>query len=121
MWLNTPTAPLEASGTSGQKASLNGIPNLSVLDGWWFEGYNKQNGWAIEGDGDDATANSIYDLLEYEIAPRFYDRDSQGVPKDWIGLMKETIRSIAAPFSARRMLKEYVEKLYLLGDNGTRD
>ena len=121
VWLNTPTAPLEASGTSGQKASLNGIPNLSVLDGWWFEGYNKQNGWAIEGDGDDATANSIYNLLEYEIAPRFYDRDAQGIPKDWIGLMKETIRSIAAPFSARRMLKEYVEKLYFLGENGTRD
>ena len=118
VWLNTPIPPFEASGTSGQKASLNGIPNLSVPDGWWFEGYNRHNGWSIEGDDDDSTANSIYDLLENEITTCFYDRDSQDIPKQWIALMKETIRSIAAPFSARRMMKEYVQKLYLPGENG---
>lgn len=112
VWLNNPLPPNEASGTSGQKAALNGIPNLSVLDGWWFEGYDGQNGWAIEGESDEETAQSLYDVLEKEIVPMFYDRDLQGVPQRWTGLMKHSICSVAAPFSARRMVKEYVEALY---------
>ncbi len=113
VWLNNPEPPNEASGTSGQKASLNGIPNLSVLDGWWYEGYNGYNGWAIEGEDEESTAESIYDLLENEIVPLFYDRDPQGVPQGWTNLMKQSIWSVAAPFSARRMVKEYVNELYV--------
>ncbi len=113
VWLNNPEPPNEASGTSGQKASLNGIPNLSVLDGWWYEGYNGYNGWAIEGEDEESTAESIYDLLENEIVPLFYDRDPQGVPLGWTNLMKQSIWSVAAPFSARRMVKEYVNELYV--------
>ena len=115
VWLNTPRPPQEASGTSGQKAALNGIPNCSVLDGWWWEGYNGMNGWAIEEDpgGDDAaTANGLYEILEEQIIPTFYARDAQGIPGEWVRIMKEAIRSTAAVFSARRMLKEYAEKLY---------
>ena len=113
VWLNNPRPPQEASGTSGQKAALNGVPNFSVLDGWWCEGYNGKNGWAIEeGEDDAATADSIYDLLEQEIVPLFYQRDSNGIPIDWIKLMKEAIRSAAAPFSARRMVKQYFSRMY---------
>ncbi len=112
VWLNNPEPPKEASGTSGQKASLNGVLNLSVLDGWWCEGYNGRNGWAIEGDTDDAAAASLYELLENEIVPTFYRRDSSGIPREWIAWMKEAIRSTAAPFSARRMVKEYVSRVY---------
>ena len=112
VWLNNPQPPLEASGTSGQKAGLNGIPHLSVLDGWWHEGYNQRNGWAIEGDDDSSTSASLYDHLERNIVPLYYDRDSQGIPRGWTARMKESIRSVASPFSARRMLKEYVRRLY---------
>ncbi|MBI4444713.1 MAG: alpha-glucan family phosphorylase [Acidobacteria bacterium] len=113
VWLNTPRPPLEASGTSGQKAAFNGVPNLSVSDGWWAEGYNGNNGWTIESDSDDdrAVAENLYDLLEYEIVPLFYKRDAGGIPRDWVRVMKEAMRS-AAPFSARRMLKEYVDRFY---------
>lgn len=116
VWLNNPRPPLEASGTSGQKAGLNGVPNCSVLDGWWQEGYNGNNGWAIDADtaGDDgATAEAIYGLLEEEIIPRYYRRDERDVPLQWVAIMKETIRSLAAPFSARRMMKQYLEQMYL--------
>lgn len=113
LWLNNPRPPQEASGTSGQKAALNGVPNFSVLDGWWCEGYNGKNGWAIEGGEDDATtADSIYNLLEQEIVPLYYQRDSNGIPTDWIRLMKEAIRSAGAPFSARRMVKQYLNRMY---------
>jgi starch phosphorylase len=112
VWLNNPIPPKEASGTSGQKSSLNGVPNLSVLDGWWHEGYNGSNGWAIEGQNDDETVQSIYHLLENEIVPRFYERDSEGIPRRWVATMKEAIRSTAAPFSTARMMKEYVRKVY---------
>ena len=112
IWLNNPEPPKEASGTSGQKASLNGVLNLSVLDGWWCEGYNGQNGWAIEGDNDDAAAHSLYRLIEEEAVPKYYRRDASGIPHEWIGLMKEAIRSVAAPFSARRMLREYMDQIY---------
>jgi len=112
VWLNNPELPKEASGTSGQKASLNGVLNFSVLDGWWCEGYNGQNGWAIKGDTDEQTADSIYRLLEDEIIPLYYDRNTKGIPVGWVRRMKEAIRSTAAPFSTRRMMKEYLEKLY---------
>ena len=112
VWLNTPVPPLEASGTSGQKAAMNGVVNFSVLDGWWAEGFNGHNGWDIGGEDDDATASALYDRLEGEIAPLFYDRDSVGIPVRWVSLMRESIRSIAADFSARRMMKEYCRKMY---------
>ena len=113
VWLNTPVPPLEACGTSGQKAAMNGVINFSVLDGWWAEGFNGQNGWDISGKDDDSTASALYDKLEKEIAPLFYDRDSLGIPVHWISLMRESIRSITATFSARRMMKEYCRKMYL--------
>lgn len=112
IWLNNPEPPKEASGTSGQKASLNGVINFSVLDGWWCEGYNGKNGWVIADDDDRTAADSLYHLLEQEIVPRFYDRDAEGTPHEWVAMMKEAISSTAAPFSARRMVKEYCDKIY---------
>ncbi|MBA3470615.1 MAG: alpha-glucan family phosphorylase [Herpetosiphonaceae bacterium] len=126
VWLNNPRRPLEASGTSGEKASLNGVPNLSVLDGWWREAYNGKNGWAIgreeayedleQQDVDDA--ESLYSLLETDVIPRFYNRGADALPHEWISVMKEAIRTVAPEFSFRRMLKEYVEKYYVpaMGD-----
>ncbi len=118
VWLNNPRKPLEASGTSGMKASLNGVPHLSIGDGWWAEGYNGENGWLIDaGDAGDADAQDaadaarIYDLLEKEIVPAFYDRD-KGIPTRWLSFVRQAIVSVAPRFSARRMVKEYVEKLY---------
>lgn len=121
LWLNTPRRPREASGTSGMKAVLNGVPNLSVLDGWWAEGYNGANGWAVGGgvnfddteEQDNHDANSIYQLLEDEIVPLFYNRDRDNIPRGWVEIMRETIRSNAAQFSMRRMVKEYTIQLYL--------
>lgn len=121
VWLNNPIPPLEASGTSGQKASLNGVPNLSVADGWWCEGYNGGNGWTIttsgshaETDGRDTSdAGTLYRLLEDEIVPLYYQRDSDDVPRGWVRVVKEAIASIAPLFSARRMVKEYVERFYV--------
>lgn len=121
VWLNTPRRPREASGTSGQKASLNGIPNLSIMDGWWAEGYNGANGWAIGGgeefkgqdDQDRADANSLYQLLEDEIVPLFYDRDRDDVPRGWVEIMREAIRSNAPRYSMMRMVKEYTTELYI--------
>jgi starch phosphorylase len=122
VWLNTPLRPNEASGTSGEKAGLNGVLNFSVLDGWWREGYNGQNGWAIGKDEnydnpemqDQADAESLYNLLENEIVPLYYQlRSTDGLPSEWIARMKESIRTIGPQFSTRRMVKEYVERLYL--------
>ncbi|MDX1412993.1 MAG: alpha-glucan family phosphorylase [Candidatus Promineifilaceae bacterium] len=120
VWLNTPQRPREASGTSGMKASLNGAPNLSVLDGWWEEGYNGANGWAINGvqfetrqEQDAHDASAIYRLLEEEIVPLYYDRDHDGIPRGWVDVMREAIRSNAPQFSMRRMVKEYTTHLYL--------
>jgi starch phosphorylase len=118
LWLNNPRRRQEASGTSGMKASINGVPHLSVLDGWWVEGFNGKNGWAIgerevaaeEEDRKDAT--SLYQLLEKEVVPLYYERDRQGVPHGWIKVAKNAIRSIAPAFSARRMLKEYASRMY---------
>ncbi len=117
VWLNNPLPPMEASGTSGMKATLNGVPNLSILDGWWIEGYNGKNGWAfgggeVAGDRNSADANAIYQLLENEVIPLYYQRSDDGIPHDWIKVMRESIRSNAPRFSARRMVKEYIEKFY---------
>ena len=120
VWLNTPQRLQEACGTSGMKASLNGVLNLSVRDGWWHEGYNGTNGWAINGEldapgpeeEDRADAEALYSLLEEEVVPLYYARDRGGVPHGWIRMVKEAIRSIAPMYSTRRMLKEYTEKTY---------
>ncbi len=121
VWLNIPRRLQEACGTSGMKAALNGVLNLSVRDGWWDEGYNGDNGWAVGSElvaasaeeEDDSDAESIYRLLEEEIVPLYYTRDVSGVPHGWIGRVKEVIHSIVPVFCARRMMKEYVEKMYL--------
>ncbi|MFA5111337.1 MAG: alpha-glucan family phosphorylase [Desulfobaccales bacterium] len=116
VWLNNPLPPLEACGTSGMKASLNGLPQLSILDGWWIEGFNGDNGWAFGADaGDDRDAQdaaAIYDILERQVVPLFYTTDDAGIPQGWVRLMKNAIKSNAARFSARRMVKEYVQKCY---------
>jgi starch phosphorylase len=120
VWLNTPRRPREASGTSGMKASLNGIPNLSILDGWWVEGYNGGNGWAVDDrefvnpDTQDAhDAAAVYRLLEEEVVPLYYNRDRDGIPRGWVEVMREAIRSNAPRFSTRRMVKEYTTEMYL--------
>ena len=122
VWLNTPRRPNEACGTSGQKAAINGVLNFSVLDGWWREGYNGLNGWAIGEDKDyddpnlqdELDAESLYDILENQIIPLYYqERSSDGLPGDWIARMKESIRTLMPQFSMNRMLKEYAERLYL--------
>lgn len=116
VWLNNPLPPLEACGTSGMKASLNGVPHFSILDGWWPEGYNGRNGWAFGGDGGDdrdaQDAAAIYDILEKEIIPLYYQVAADGIPHGWVKVMKAAIKSTAAPFSARRMVKEYSQKFY---------
>jgi len=117
VWVNNPLPPMEASGTSGMKASLNGVPQLSLLDGWWIEGYNGLNGWAIEGaregpDRDARDAAAIYDLLEKDIVPLFYDVDEDGISHGWAAVMKEAIKMTGPGFSARRMAKEYTERFY---------
>jgi starch phosphorylase len=117
VWLNNPLPPMEASGTSGMKAALNGVPHLSIMDGWWIEGFNGKNGWsfseATENEGrDQADAESIYGLLEKEIIPLYYKVSGAGIPDGWVNIMKEAIKSVAPKFSARRMVKEYAEKFY---------
>jgi starch phosphorylase len=120
VWLNTPRPPMEASGTSGQKASLNGVPNLSVLDGWWQEGYDGANGWPIptsleltDWHAQDAhDADQLYTILEQDVVPLYYMRDRDGIPRGWIQIVKDAIRTIAPRFCTRRMVKEYMELLY---------
>jgi starch phosphorylase len=120
VWLNNPRKPLEASGTSGMKASLNGVPHLSVGDGWWAEGFNGRNGWLIESHTnpddhaatDAADAEALYRLLEEQIVPAFYDRDERQVPVRWVEIVREAIRSTLPRFSARRMLKQYITERY---------
>lgn len=121
VWLNTPIRPHEASGTSGQKAALNGVPNCSILDGWWAEGFNGRNGWSI-GEGreyydaatrDAADSRSLYSVLEQQVVPAYYARDEQGLPRVWISIMKEAIRSIAPSFNMSRMVKEYTNRFYV--------
>ncbi len=120
VWLNTPRRPREASGTSGMKASMNGALHLSVPDGWWPEAYNGFNGWVI-GDQvvpdnpaqeDARDSASLYQLLENEVVPRFYDRDINGVPLSWLAYVKEAMRTVTPLFSSRRMVREYVDRMY---------
>jgi len=120
LWLNTPRRPNEASGTSGQKAALNATPNFSVLDGWWVEGYNGENGWVIgeereyknEQVQDEADAQSLYNTLEREIIPAFFHRDEAGVPREWVRRMKASVRYCAPRFSMSRQVKDYMNMLY---------
>ena len=121
VWLNNPRRPHEASGTSGQKASLNGAPNLSVLDGWWPEAYNGKNGCTIgeerhydnqdEQDWNDSL--DLYQKLENDLVPLFYDRDDAGVPHKWLAVCKEAIMTVAPQYSTRRMLTDYMRQLYI--------
>lgn len=120
VWLNNPRRPLEASGTSGQKAAMNGILNLSVLDGWWPEGFDGGNGWAIGGHrgyqdearADEADADELYELLEQEVVPLYYQRDDDGVPRGWMERAARAIASVTPRFNAERMVKDYVRLYY---------
>ncbi len=121
VWLNNPRRPLEASGTSGQKAAANGALNLSVLDGWWIEGFTPELGWALgrlesmgDEDAQDAEdANALYEMLENEIVPLFYTRDGNGLPREWSRKMRASIRELLPKFSGARMVKGYVTKAYM--------
>ena len=129
VWLNTPRPPMEASGTSGQKASLNGVPNLSVLDGWWQEGYDGANGWPIVASGhvtdwqaqDAEDAEQLYGILERDVVPLYYMRDRDGIPRGWVQIVKDAIRTIAPRFSTRRMVKEYMELMYSPASQETKE
>jgi starch phosphorylase len=118
VWLNNPEPPMEACGTSGMKAALNGVPHFSILDGWWIEGYTGKNGWAFgngegQGNGDKKDAEALYRILENEIIPLYYKVSENGTPSEWVKVMKESIKSNGPRFSARRMVKEYIMKFYV--------
>lgn len=121
VWLNTPRRPMEASGTSGEKASVNGVVNFSILDGWWAEAYNQKNGWAIgtnkEYDNyelqDNDDSQSIYNILENKIIPAYYEKDENGISTKWLELMKNSIMSTGGEYSTSRMLVDYSNKLYM--------
>ncbi len=121
VWLNTPRRGMEASGTSGMKAAANGVPNCSILDGWWVEGYSPDVGWAI-GRGetypdyntqDTIESQALYDLLEKQIVPLFYKRGVDNLPREWIARMKNCMRKLAPVFNTNRMVREYAEQFYI--------
>ena len=126
MWLNTPRRPFEASGTSGMKAALNGVPNCSILDGWWAEAYSPEVGFAIEtlegevreAEQDEADADALYAVLEEQVLPAYYERDASGLPQRWIALLRESIAELGPRFGTARMVAEYVERLYLPAHEG---
>ena len=124
IWLNTPTRPLEASGTSGEKAELNGVLNLSVLDGWWYEGYREGAGWALTDKRtypdqkyqDELDAATIYTMLENDIVPLFYDKNENGISHEWIKYIKNSISEIAPTYTTKRMMDDYHDRFYLKMD-----
>jgi glycogen phosphorylase len=128
VWLNNPLRPLEACGTSGMKSALNGGLNLSIRDGWWDELFDGRNGWSIPTAGgvvdpdrrDDLEAGALYELVEGQVAPMFYDRDPSGVPSRWVGMVRHTLGSLGPQVLASRMLKDYVRKLYVPAAVGSR-
>ena len=121
VWMNNPRKPNEASGTSGMKAAINGTPHMSIGDGWWAEGFTGDNGWLIEAQADPndygaqdwADAQAMYALIEQQLVPAFYDRDEDDIPRRWLQVVKQSIRTVLPRFSTRRMVKEYVRDVYL--------
>lgn len=124
VWMNVPKRPLEASGTSGEKAAMNGVLNFSILDGWWIEGFNGENGFSIGelNAGDDETidtadAESLYTTLETRIIPAYYDKDDAGLPVAWIAKMRNAVKTLTPAFSSDRMVRDYLQEIYLKSDN----
>jgi glycogen phosphorylase len=124
VWMNVPRRPLEASGTSGEKAAMNGALNFSILDGWWIEGYDGTNGFAINEHGelsedfdeieiDAMDADSLYETLEQKIVPAFYEHDEHNLPRRWINMMRRSIQTLTPQFSTDRMVLDYVNQIYL--------
>jgi len=121
IWLNTPTRPLEASGTSGEKAVMNGTMHFSVLDGWWAEGYREDSGWMLPIERsfdnqelqDELDEERIYTLLENNITEKFYNRDKENVPVDWVGMIRNTIAYVAPEFTMNRMVRDYIDRFYM--------